>query len=283
VLTAAEHELPDGRTLQVYDTGSDTGGDSGGLAVFWLHGTPNTGEPPEPLFAAAAERGIRWVSYDRPAYGTSTRRPGRDVASAADDLAGAADALGLDRFAVLGHSGGAPHALAGATLLPDRVLAVVCISGLAPLDADGPDWFAGLTDSGIAQHRAAITGRAELEQYLASSEFDPEQFTPADHAALSGDWAWLGGVAGKAVEQGLAGMVDDLLAQVAPWGFDPAQVRGPVLFVHGEQDRMVPSTHSQWLAGQCRSAESWRLPDDGHVSVLHAGPAALDWIVQHAR
>ena len=65
-------KLADGRTLHCYDSG-----DIGGLTVFWHHGSPNTGMPPEPLFPAAAERGIRWVSYDRPGYMSSTARPGR--------------------------------------------------------------------------------------------------------------------------------------------------------------------------------------------------------------
>jgi pimeloyl-ACP methyl ester carboxylesterase len=93
-----------GRTLHVYDTGA--GDAAGHLAVFWHHGTPNVGAPPEPLFATAARLGIRWVSYDRPGYGGSSTHPGRDVASAADYVSGVADALGIDRFAVMGHSGG---------------------------------------------------------------------------------------------------------------------------------------------------------------------------------
>jgi pimeloyl-ACP methyl ester carboxylesterase len=66
-------QLSDGRTLHFYDTGGEDADTS--LAVFWHHGTPNTGAPPEPLFVTAAERGIRWVSYDRPGYGGSTPRP----------------------------------------------------------------------------------------------------------------------------------------------------------------------------------------------------------------
>jgi pimeloyl-ACP methyl ester carboxylesterase len=86
VVTETDLALDDGRTLHVNGTGTGTGTGTGdgttGLAVFWQHGTPSTGAPPEPLFAAAAERGIRWVSHDRPGYGGSTPHPGRDVASA---------------------------------------------------------------------------------------------------------------------------------------------------------------------------------------------------------
>jgi pimeloyl-ACP methyl ester carboxylesterase len=272
--------LGDGRTLHVYDTGAGDG--AARLAVFWHHGTPNTGAPPEPLSAAAAERGIRWVSHDRPGYGGSTPHPGRDVASAAADVASIADALGIDRFAVMGHSGGGPHALACGAVLPGRVLAAVCMSGLAPFGAGGLDWFAGMTPSGAAELRAAATGRAALEAHFASAEFDPEMFTPADHAALSGPWSWILTVVNQALESDQGGMVDDDLAYVTPWGCDPGQVSTPILFVHGAQDRVVPSSHSEWLAGRCRSAELWLHPDEGHVSVLSSSVMALDWLRQHA-
>jgi pimeloyl-ACP methyl ester carboxylesterase len=279
VVTQTDLVLGDGRTLHAYDAAA--GGAEGRLGVFWHHGTPNLGAPPEPLFPAAAERGIRWMSYDRPGYGGSTPHPGRDVASAAADLASVADALGIERFAVMGHSGGAAHALACAALLPERVLAAVCVSGLAPYHAQGLDWFAGMGAAGAAELRAAATGRAALEEHLASAEDDPELFTPADHAALAGAWSWVLTVVEQAIEGGLGGMVDDDLAGVAPWGFDPGQVRPPVLFLHGGQDRMVPSSHGQWLARQTPSAELWLRPDDGHVSVLDAAEAALDWLWEH--
>ncbi len=268
--------VPGGRVLHAYDADPDA---AGALPVFWLHGTPNTGEPPEPLFAAAAERGIRWVSYDRPSYGGSSPDPGRTVGSAAADMAAIAGALGLRRFAVMGHSGGGPHALAAGALLPDRVLAVVSGSGLAPYDADGLDWYAGMGAGGAAESRAAAGGRDALtEFYTSASEFDSEMFTAADWAALEGPWAWLGGVAGKAIEAGPEGMIDDNLAYVAPWGFAPADVRLPVLILHGQQDRMVPVAHGEWLARHLPAAELRLYPDDGHVSVLHAADQALDWI-----
>ena len=103
-----ETDLPlgGGRTLRAYDTGG------AGRPVFWLHGTPNVGPPPAPLFAAADRLGLRWLGYDRPGYGGSTRRPGRNMASAAGDLAAVADRLGLPAFGVFGHSSGAIHAAA---------------------------------------------------------------------------------------------------------------------------------------------------------------------------
>ena len=281
MVTEADLELTDGRTLHIYDSAADSGATL--LAVFWHHGTPNIGAPPEPLLAPAAERGIRWVSYDRPGYGRSTPHPGRSVSSAAADVSSIADALGIPRFAVMGHSGGGGHALASAALLPQRVLAAVSIAGLAPFDAEGLDWFEGMGAFGAGELRAAAAGRATLEDYLACNEFDPEQFTPADHAALAGEWSWLGAVAEQGTEGGLEGMLDDELAHVSPWRFDLGQLTAPVLFLHGEQDRIVPSSHGNWLARHAASAEIWLRPNDGHISVLSSSVAAMDWLQEHAR
>jgi pimeloyl-ACP methyl ester carboxylesterase len=274
-------KLGDGRTLHVYDTGADDA--DGRLAVFWHHGTPNIGAPPAPLFAAAARLGIRWVSYDRPGYGGSTPYRDRDVASAADYVSSVADALGIDRFAVMGHSGGGPHALACGALLPERVLGAVSVAGLAPVGAEGLEWFAGMSDSGVASLRAAAEGRAAKERYEASgAEYDPQMFTPEDHAALSGAWSWVLDVVNPAVEAGPDGLIDDDLAYVAPWGFDPARLVAPTLFLHGGRDRVVPSSHGEWLARRCPSAELWLSADDGHISVLNSGAAAMEWLREHA-
>ena len=189
VVTETDLGLGDGRTLHVYDTGAGDADER--LAVFWHHGTPNVGAPPEspssqprPASASAGCRTTGPDTGDLPPY------PDRDVASAADYVPGIAEALGIDRFAVMGHSGGGPHvlaALACGALLPERVLGVVGVSGLAPFGAEGLDCFAGMAASGVASLRAAAEGRAAKERYGASNtEFDPQMFTPADHAALSG-------------------------------------------------------------------------------------------------
>src|SRR5215210_4829257 len=279
MVTETDLELADGRTLHAYATGAD--GAAGRLAVFWHHGSPNIGAPPEPLFAAADRLGIRWVSYDRPGYGGSAPRPDRDVASAAGDALAVADVLGIDRFAVMGHSGGGSHALACAALLGERVMGAVVVSGMAPFGAEGLEWFEGFGPGGAAQLRAAAAGRAALEKHLTESDDEPE-FTPEDEAALAGEWSWFMDVFdAPALAGGTGGFVDDDLASVGAWGFDPAVV-APTLLLHGGRDRVVPASHGEWLAHRVPSAVLWLRPEDGHVSILNRSPAALCWLREHA-
>jgi pimeloyl-ACP methyl ester carboxylesterase len=272
--------LPDGRVLHAYDRSP---AEAANLAVLWHHGTPNIGAPPAPLFATADRLGIRWVSYDRPGYGGSSPHIGRDVASAAGDVAAVADALGIDRFAVMGHSGGSAHALACAAMLPTRVIAAIAVASLAPHEADGLDWFAGMAPSGEATLRAAAAGRAVKEAHEAAATDEAIGFVSADWEALAGEWGWFETVVGPALKEGPGGLIDDDLAYVAPWGFEPASIRAPVLLLHGTADRIAPVAHAEWLASRIPSAELWRATDEGHVSVLASAEAALAWLVELTR
>jgi PPOX class probable F420-dependent enzyme len=276
---AAERDvrLADGRVLRTYDS-APSAGPADAFTVVWHHGSPQTGVPLEPLLEAAAERGIRLITYGRPSYGGSTPFPGRDVASAAGDLAQVADALGVGRFAVMGASGGGPHALACAALLGDRVSGAVSVAGLAPF-TDEFDWFAGM----IAPEalRAARDGRDARARFAETEEFDPESFTEADWAALRSRWQSLGEDAMRAGEAGPDGLVDDDVAFAAAWGFELTAIAAPVLVVHGGGDRVVPPAHADWLVRHLPRPELWLRPRDGHVSVLDACPVALDWLAAH--
>jgi pimeloyl-ACP methyl ester carboxylesterase len=269
-------DLPDGRTLHIYDVGPK----DATVTVYYHHGTPNTGAPPEPLFPVAERLGIRWLSHDRPGYGPSTARPGRSFGSVAEDVARVADARGVDQFAVLGSSGGGPHALACAALLPDRVRSVATLAGPAPYDAEGLDFFAGMAPASAAELRAALDGPDELRRVLTEpADAEGESvFTEADNAALAGDWAWIGRIAGEAMRGGIGGMVDDDLCIAKPWGFELTQVVAPVLLVHGLDDRMVPSQHSEWMVRRLSSAGLRLALGEGHISVLRHGEYALEWI-----
>lgn len=266
------HEVPvlGGRTLEVADTGPGPE-----ATLVWHHGSPHTGAALPPLLEAARAHGRRLVTYARPSYGGSSPSPGRDVASAASDVAAIADALDLGPFAVLGASGGGPHALACAAVLHEQVTGVVTFASLTPYEDDDA-WFAGMRSD--AALRAAAAGRPERAQLAEVEEFDPEVFTAADLAALGGPWASLGEDAGRADAAGPDGLVDDDVAFTRPWGVDLTTITAPVLLVHGEQDRMVPASHALRLTALVPRAELWLLPGEGHVSVLRRLDDALDWL-----
>jgi len=271
--TRRDLQLADGRRLVVHDAGGSNASDE--LTLLWHHGTPQTGALLDPLLAAAGVRSLRLVSYARPSYGGSSPNRGRDVASAAADVARVADAFGLERFMVMGASGGGPHALACAALLPDRVAGAVTFASPAPY-TERFDWYAGMASpDGL---RAAAAGREARERYAATEVFDERSFTVADWAALAGPWASLGRDAARAGNDGPEGAIDDDVAFAAPWGFDVAEIGVPVLLIQGGQDRIVPPSHADALLRTIPTAEIWLRPRDGHVSVLEACPVAMDWL-----
>ncbi|WIB27911.1 alpha/beta fold hydrolase [Curtobacterium sp. MCSS17_015] len=262
-------ELRDGRFVLVDDTAPDTERPT----VVWHHESPHTGVLFEPLTSAATARGLRLVAVTRPGYGGADTLPGRRVADGAQDLEQVLDVLGVARVAVLGGSGGGPHALAAAALLPHRVAAAAVLACPAPFE-DTSEWWDGMAaDGGL---RAATAGREARIAWAASATFDPAQFVDVDWAALDGDWAALGRDAGAAGATGLQGGADDDVAFVTDWGFEPSAVTVPTVVVHGARDRVVPVAHGRRLAAALPAVEYEERATDGHIAVLAAVPALLD-------
>jgi pimeloyl-ACP methyl ester carboxylesterase len=272
-MRSMELRRPAGGMLRAYDSGPTGRPDE--LVIFWHGGTPMFEVPPEPLLGPAAELGIRFLGADRPGYGGTSRDPAADVADVLPDVLAVVDACEVDRFAVLGHSGGGPRVLACAALAADRVLAAVAISSPAPVGAEGLARFAGMAPGIVAEQRAVLEGREALRALVAADDFEESAFTASDWAALRGPWAWFGPIVAAAMEHGPDAQVDDLLAAGRPWGFDLASIGMPVLLVHGAEDRMVPASHAAWLAERIPAAELRIVPGAGHLSVLEHAPQVL--------
>ncbi len=265
-------------------------GNSGDQPLVFHWGTPGAAVWFEPLATAAAQTGLRLVMYSRPGYAGSKPRPGRSVADAPDDVAAVLGALGADTFVTMGWSGGGPHALACAALLPDRCLAATSLAGVAPYPAEGLDWLAGMGAENIEEFSAALEGEPALSVLLARMAKDLEGIRAADVAAALGDLvsdvdkrALTGEFAEtlaegfrRSVSTGIAGWRDDDLAFTRDWGFDLDTIRRPVAVWQGGQDRMVPISHGQWLAAHIPTARVHLYPEEGHLSL---GVASLDCIV----
>ena len=265
--------LSDGRRLNANDS---TNGDARPVTIVWHHGSPQTGAALAPHLRAAGERHIRWISYGRPGYGGSTAQHGRTVEDAADDVRQLMDALGIDRFATMGASGGGPHALACALAMPDRVAGVATFATLTPYTTKF-DWFAGMVGDGPSLH-AALEGEDARVEFEETAEFDEASFNPRDYAALDSVWTSLGADVGAASAAGPAGLIADDLALVAPWGSGLGELSVPVLLGHGGDDRVVPASHAHHLAEVLPDAELWLRPRDGHISILDTSVLAMDWL-----
>jgi pimeloyl-ACP methyl ester carboxylesterase len=255
-------ETPDGRTLAFA-----VWGDPDGFPILSLHGTPGSRFGRWPDEALYVELGVCWVTHDRAGYGRSDRRRGRRVVDEVDDVRALADELGFDRLGVTGGSGGGPHALACAALLPDRVVRVTCDVGVAPFGAPGLDqdaWLAGQDAENVKEVGWALAGEDVLTPELEAWQRQWEDRVVVDPSTVlqdldlsESDRAQLArpevmqimreSIPEQAVN-GVGGWVDDDLALLQPWGFDVAEISVPVLVRYGMSDVLAPSTHGEWLA-----------------------------------
>jgi pimeloyl-ACP methyl ester carboxylesterase len=287
-------------TTMVLTTGDrelciESGGDVSGRAVLVHAGTPGSRLLADPWLDDAAQRGIHLISYDRPGYGGSTAAPGRRVADCADDVRAVAAAFGLDRLAVWGISGGGPHALACAALLPDLVCAVASLASVAPYGEPGLDYFAHMGQDNVDDVKlffddpaaARAQSAVDRDELLAVT---PEQIveawasllSPVDAAVLRGDVApFLLAAMKVGVAPGDQGWWDDGWAHLNPWGFSLDAISVPVQLWQGRQDRFVPFQHGQWLAEHIPGVDAHLTDDDGHLTLFDRLPSIHHWLLQH--
>jgi pimeloyl-ACP methyl ester carboxylesterase len=275
--------VPDGRKIDVLIAGP-----ADGLPLVLHEGTPVGLVLYPPTVRAAQARGLRVILAARPGYEGSTPRAGRRVVDVAGDTAAVLDELGADTFVTIGWSGGGPHTLACAAALPGRCLAAASVAGVAPYQAKGLDWLAGMGPENVDEFGAAAAGEAALTQFLDSAAVALGTVTgadvaqalgglviAADQAALTGEFAdYVAAALRASMNTGIVGWRDDDLAFVKDWGFslDPAlDPRGtpaaPVAIWQGDQDKMVPFAHGQWLAANIPGARAHLIPGEGHLSL----------------
>ncbi|MGB2570976.1 alpha/beta fold hydrolase [Micromonospora citrea] len=278
-----------GRSLAV-----DIAGAERGWPVFLMHGTPGSRNGPRPRSSVLYRLGVRLISYDRPGYGGSSRLPGRRIADAAADIAAIADDLGIDEFSVVGRSGGGPHALACAALLPERVRRTAVLVGLAPAGAAGLDWFGGMTeanvrDYGTAEHDVLVLAE-QLRLRAERTIDDPgsllsllvEQMTEADRRVVAGVpiRRQLTDAYAEALRRGPDGWIDDVLALRADWGITLTEIRMPVRLWHGADDNFAPASHTRWLAEQIPDAQLHVQRRSAHFGAVEVLPEMLAWLTR---
>jgi pimeloyl-ACP methyl ester carboxylesterase len=276
---------PDGRTIGYVERGADDG-----VPLIVCHGTPGSRLSRHADPEIYERHGVRAVAYDRPGYGLSDRQLGRAVVDATADIAALADHLGFARFAVVGGSGGAPHALACGAVLADRVLRAGALVTPAPPDEDF-DFFEGLADLNVKEFTAAQQGREAIEAFLQPyvdqirgdvdavieemltelPEIDRSRGSePAQRAIMSESWR-------EAVRQGSQGWADDDLAFAKPWGFELEDVTAETRVWQGELDVLTPRTHGEYVAARLPNARFEVLEGGGHF-LDPEWAVVLDWL-----
>ncbi len=289
--TSATRELclPDGRILSYCMYGPEDG-----EPVVFQFGTPGTRFLAPDRISVIDAVGVRLLVADRPGYGGSTRLPGRSVAHVAADVTVLVDHLGWERFALWGGSGGAPHALGCAAQLGDRVTRCASVVGPAPFDADGLDWFNGMSPGNVEEFTRARSGEAgyrPLVEQLARDAVaavehgdpptsDDYELPEADRAALVAQSNAPGHLfrTKMAFAGGIDGWVDDVLAFTRVWGFDITRIRAPVSIWYGPDDVLCPRGHADWLLSHIPGAEADVLPG-GHLLDVTSLQRLYRWLV----
>jgi pimeloyl-ACP methyl ester carboxylesterase len=284
--------LSDGRVL-----GYDEHGPADGVPLLYFHGAPSVRVEALvfDLPDLADRLRVRLIVPDRPGLGLSDFQPRRQVGDWPADVVALADDLGLDRFAVLGYSGGGPYALACAAMIPTRVTAVGVVGGTTPHDIPGV--ADGVNQNSLRFMRLAVK-RPWLSRLVSwvmgqVARRQPNRLIASALAALpEPDRRYLGQVGrgqlfarmvAESVRRGGRGAQWDTSLMLLPWGFDPTTIQPRVHLWHGEEDRNAPVAMARYLGGVIPTVEPRIIAGEGHLSVLgnHAEEILSTLIAHH--
>jgi pimeloyl-ACP methyl ester carboxylesterase len=271
VKTDQTMQLPDGRTLGFAEYGS-----AEGTVLFYCQGYPGSRLEAAALSAHAAEAHVRVLSLDRPGFGRSSFQDHRSFLDWPNDLLALTERLGIDRFAVLGASGGAPYALACAQQIPERLLSCGIVSAIAPVTPTGMNWqnrvivflvnrtpwlFTRLLGAMARSFRDEQRARAALTKTLRG----PDREAVLAHGLLDA----LTASAREAYHQGVQGAVFEARLYARDWGFRLEDIAFQPLYLwHGASDTFAPIERARAVAGKLARCHATYYPDDGHLSTL---------------
>jgi pimeloyl-ACP methyl ester carboxylesterase len=282
--------LPGGRRLGYAEFGP-----AGGRPLLWFHGTPGARrQVPPAARALAAERGVRIVSVERPGIGESTPHVYDSFVEFARDIERLCDALGLERVAVAGLSGGGPYALACAHELPGRVVAAAVLGGVAP--TVGPDAarggpsgliraFAPLMGRGRQPVGGALRGLVRVLEPFAENAMDlfASRMPPGDQRVFEDpairrmfiEDLMLG------ARRGMQALCLDVVLFGRHWGFALSGIEVPVHLWYGDADVIVPVEHGEHIATRIPKAELRIRPGEGHLGGLGASREIFEALLAH--
>ena len=275
--------LSGGRTLAYTDIGHP-----GGSCVFFFHGAPMSRLHLGALEGQFAAQGLRVLSPDRPGYGKSSPLPGRSMADWPADVAALADALGVDRFLVAGHSSGGAYAVACAALLSGRVSGGAVVAGVTDMAWPGAwdGYLEGrceiqlmrLSDEKTAIARCAEHFGADGGRFLA----EPFELPEPDGALFADETAEraLTSAVAEAFRQGVTGYAQDVYLEGQGWSFDPSRISVPIDILHGELDTLVPLAHSRHTAELIPGSTFRKLRGHGHLTIVSELPMTAAALMQ---
>lgn len=265
--------LTDGRRL-----GYAEYGDPQGNPIMLFHGNPGSRLGWVPLKGSAYPSGIRIVAPDRPGFGSSSGKPGRSHLDWPDDVAELADALGIERFAVAGVSGGGPFALACAFMMPHRLTGVGVISSGPPVS----EALVGVSRTNRLLFWAArnLPGLIHTNSWVLGTMVrkDPRRmlrkmlsaYAAADRAVLARPEveAILVRDMQEAFRQGGLASAHEVILMSRLWDFPLQEIRTRVHLWHGEEDTATPPSVGRYLARELPDCEATFVRRAGHLLVF---------------